>query len=65
MGNLKDPQRAVELLGAVLEIFRKAQQARPYVESVFGLTAFYDGGECDGLCLMEDIEAYLEEQQET
>lgn len=52
--------RAIELLKATLEILRKARQG-PYVRNVFALTAFYDGVECDGMCLMEDIEAYLED----
>lgn len=54
-----DPQRAIELLRAVLEIFQKAGQG-PYVKSVFKLTAFYDDAECDWLCLMGDIESYLD-----
>lgn len=52
--------RADELLKAVLEILTKAKNG-PYVEDVFQLTAFYDDAECDGLCLMEDIESYLED----
>lgn len=51
--------RATVLLKAVLEILSKCD-AGPYVKDVFGETAFYDGTECDGYCLKEDIESFLE-----
>jgi hypothetical protein len=47
------------LLKATLEILRKADDG-PYVEDVLALTANYDGTECDGFCLMEDIEHAIE-----
>jgi uncharacterized membrane protein (DUF485 family) len=52
---LKD---AIVLLRAVLEIMTKAKES-PYIEDVLSLTAFYDGVECDGGCLMQDIKDYL------
>lgn len=51
--------RATVLLKAVLEILNKCNEG-PYVKDVFSQTAFYDGAECDGLCLKEDIEHFLE-----
>lgn len=55
-----DYARCVVLLKAALEILNKADEG-PFVHNVFELTAHYDGTECDGLCLKEDIEALLEE----
>lgn len=52
--------RAITLLKATLAILKQAD-AGPYVESVFSLTANYDGADCDGRCLMEDIEDFLED----
>lgn len=33
----------------------------PYVKNALEETVFYDDAECDGCCLMEDIEYELEE----
>lgn len=51
--------RATVLLEAVLEILNKCNKG-PYAKDFFGETAFYDGAYCDGLCLKEDIEDFLE-----
>lgn len=51
--------RASVLLKAVLEILDKCDDS-PYVRDVFRETAFYDGAECDGYCLRDDIRHYLE-----
>jgi hypothetical protein len=51
--------RATVLLRATLEILNKCDEG-PYVKDVLGVTAEYDGAECDGYCLKEDIEHYLE-----
>lgn len=51
--------RATVLLKAVLEILNKCDEG-PYVKEFFGETAFYDGTDCDGYCLKEDIEHFLE-----
>ena len=51
--------RATVLLNAVLEILNKCNNV-PYVKDVFGETAHYDGTDCDGYCLKEDIEHFLE-----
>lgn len=51
--------RAIVLLKATLEILTKCDKS-PVVEDVMGVTAFYDGTDCDGYCLKDDIEHYLE-----
>jgi hypothetical protein len=51
--------RATVLLEAVLEILNKCGRG-PYVKDFFNETAFYDSADCDGYCLKEDIEHYLE-----
>ena len=50
--------RATVLLKAVLEILNKCD-AGPYVKDFFENTAFYDGTDCDGYCLKDDIEQFL------
>ena len=50
--------RKITLLKAALEIFEKCD-ASHFVASPFEVTAFYDGTECDGYCLMEDIKYEL------
>ncbi len=50
------------LLQACLDLLRKCNEG-PYVKDALGQTVFYDEAECDGNCLMEDIEALLEEEQ--
>lgn len=52
-------KRMQELLVATYEILKKCDEG-PYVKNVLEETAFYDGVDCDGFCLMEDIEACLE-----
>ena len=51
--------RSTTLLKAVLEILNKCDDG-PYVKDFFENTAFYDGTDCDGYCLMDDIKNYLE-----
>lgn len=50
--------RAKVLLTAVLEILTTCDQSG-YVLDVMEQTAFYDGTDCDSICLMEDIKHYL------
>jgi len=52
--------RSTTLLKAVLEILYKCDDGPRNVKEFFGETAFYDGAECDGYCLMDDIKNYLE-----
>lgn len=60
---MTEERREITLLKAVLEIFEKADRG-PYVEDVFSLTAAYDGTDCDGRCLMEDIQHFLKYEAE-
>lgn len=46
--------RAEILLQAAYDILQKCDEG-PYVKNVMDETAIWDGVECDGLCLMEDI----------
>ena len=52
--------RAIVLLKAALELLNKCDNS-PYVLDVLSETAYYDGTDCDGCCLKEDIESFLEE----
>jgi len=56
---IMDHARAQVLLQAALDILKKCDDS-PYVENVMGVTAFWDGAECDGSCLMEDIKDLFE-----
>ena len=46
------------LLRAARDILRKCNDSH-YVLNAMEVTAFYDGTDCDGSCLMEDIECEL------
>lgn len=46
------------LLKATLDILKK-QEASHYVLNVLETTAIWDYAECDGYCLMEEIEEVL------
>ena len=50
--------RATVLLKAALDILRQCDDS-PYVLDALGVTTLYDQAECDGFCLMEDIECFL------
>lgn len=52
-------ERSEILLRACLEIINKCEDSS-YVLDFAQQTAFYDDAECDGLCLKEDIESFLE-----
>lgn len=54
-------ERMKILLGAVLQILEK-QIHSPSVLYFFNQVAFYDGVECDGYCLFEEIKEFLEEE---
>lgn len=51
-------RRAIELLDATKQFLEK--------QDFYALatTVFYDDADCDGLCLLEDIECWLEEYDE-
>ena len=48
-------RRAIYLLGAAYRLLDKQNQS-PYVLNILNTIVFYDGVECDGSCLMDDIE---------
>jgi len=52
MGKIQD--RKVVLLKAAYDLLCKCDNSR-YVLNVLERTAFYDGTDCDGACLMADI----------
>jgi len=53
--------RANVLLKAAYDLLREAS-TDGYVRSATEITVFYDEGWCDGECLMNDIEAFLEHE---
>lgn len=52
--------RKVILLRAALELLKKCDEG-PYVKNALTETVWYDGTECDGMCLASDIAAELGE----
>lgn len=56
---LNELKRARVLLKATYELLMK-QNDSGYVLNLLSETIFYDEAECDGYCLMEDIENLLE-----
>lgn len=46
------------LLRATLDILKKCDEG-PYVKNVLEVTAIWDEAECDGYCLMGEIEDLL------
>ena len=52
--------RKVTLLKACRDLLNK-QNESPYVLNMLEELIFYDGVECDGYCLLDDIEMELEE----
>ena len=50
----------VLLLSKCLELFKR-QDESPYVLNLLQETVHYDGVDCDGYCMMEDIESVLED----
>ena len=58
---LRKLKRAETLLKATYELLKK-QDDSYYVKNLLAETIFYDNAECDGSCLMEDIETWIEEE---
>jgi len=52
--------RAETLLRAAHQLLKR-QDKSSYVLNILAETVFYDDAECDGNCLMEDIEYWLDE----
>lgn len=53
--------RKADLLIAAYKLLNK-QKESPYVLNMLSTTVNYDDAECDGACLMDDIEYCLEEE---
>ena len=51
-------KRADELLKATMHLLEK-QLNSTYVLDLLSESIYYDGTECDGSCLLEDIKVYL------
>lgn len=51
--------RKTILLKAAYDLLKKCNEGS-YIKNVMEETAFYDGVDCDGFCLMEDIASELE-----
>ena len=54
MSEQNNEDRKVVLLRACLELLKKCAQG-PYVKNALTETVFYDGADCDGGCLANDI----------
>jgi hypothetical protein len=52
--------RAKILLQATIDILKKCDEGG-YVKNVFNETAKWDGVDCDGYCLKEELEQLMEE----
>ena len=58
---LKELKRADTLLKATYDLLNK-QHGNYYVLNLLAETVYYDEAECDGNCLMEDIDAWMDER---
>lgn len=56
---MRNEDRAVTLLRACLDLLNKQKESY-YVLNMLEQTVYYDGTDCDGYCLSEDIELYLD-----
>ena len=52
--------RSITLLTATYELLKK-QESNTYVLNLLSETIYYDEAECDGSCLIHDIEAWNDE----
>ena len=58
---LEENKRAKTLLKATYDLLKKCDDSY-HVKDVLGEKVMYDNAECDGICLMEDIESFLTEE---
>lgn len=58
--NEEQQERAKILMQATLDILNKCNEGI-YVKNVMEVTAIWDKAECDGYCLMEELEALINE----
>jgi hypothetical protein len=54
----QENKRAKVLLKATLDLLQKQKESH-YVLNLLENTVFYDNAECDGYCLFDDIENFL------
>ena len=59
---MKDEDRKTVLLKAALDLLKKCGEG-PYVKNALTETVFYDGVDCDGGCLANDIAIELGEPE--
>ena len=57
----REIKRADTLLKATYELLNKQHESY-YVLNLLAETVYYDEAECDGNCLMEDIDAWMYER---
>ncbi len=60
---MSTPTRKDVLLRAAYDLLKKCGDSH-FVVSPMEVTAFYDGTDCDGSCLMDDIAIELELEQD-
>lgn len=63
MSNSDLNERAKVLLKATLDILKECDEG-PYEKNALEVCAEWDGVQCDGYCLMEEIEDLLSQLQE-
>ena len=59
----KDIERAKTLLKAARDLLKRQEDAF-YVLNLLSETVRYDEAECDGYCLMEDIQYWFEDLEQ-
>jgi len=58
---MENEDRKTVLLKAALELLKECDRS-PYVKNALTTTVFYDGTDCDGACLANDIAEELGEE---
>ena len=56
---MENGERSMVLLRACLDLLNKQKESY-YVLNLLEQTVYYDGTDCDGYCLSEDIELHLD-----
>ena len=58
MNNEYEDDRSLTLLRACLDLLNQYKES-PYELEILSKTIEYDGSECDGYCLIDDLEDYI------
>ena len=61
---MENEERSVVLLRACLDLLNKQKESYR-VLNLLEQTVYYDGTDCDGYCLSEDIELYLDSAKQS